>query len=531
MKKRSHLTKQAKARQDNRGCTVTETKYHTHTYQKEDIDKTFVLDRSVEYSQILQEGNEQSVYGLTRLESEDTKYITGVNDTINLSIKDNEVTEYAYDDYGNSEDIEEGFGYNGEHKDRSGLIYLRARYYNPRIGRFLQIDSYKGEDNALATKNRYTYVANNPYKYDDPSGNAYKGITTNSPYANIGVKKAMSDNKKNVQLNFSFMDTFNNVAKAVANVIKNPPKVEIPKNSTVKTTPKNVNEMTPDEMMDEMRACTSDMLDDFQTILDWIGFIPTIGDAFDLINGIIYILRGKYVDGLISLASAALSVAADAILKPLRYAKNGIKEIFETIVKKLPDLPSAASKILKGLANTVDGLWLVGRKLKDSIIKGINAVVEFIVKHTREAYQSIRSKLIKEVTEAATEAATKGVGEEITEKVAKEATEDVIEDAVNDAAVKGASGAGKKLSAEELKKIGVPGKNSGIRHIKGTEIDARKLFDNQVIESTVKEVQSGVFVGKGTDGFTYTFRAKSKSGPPTIDVNGIPGLRKIKFLP
>ena len=174
MKKRSHLTKQAKARQDNRGCTVTETKYRTHTYQKEDVDKNYVLDRSVEYSQILQEGNEQSVYGLTRLESEDTKYITGVNDTINLSIKDNEVTEYAYDDYGNSEDIEEGFGYNGEHKDRSGLIYLRARYYNPRIGRFLQIDSYKGEDNALATKNRYTYVANNPYKYDDPSGHKLK---------------------------------------------------------------------------------------------------------------------------------------------------------------------------------------------------------------------------------------------------------------------------------------------------------------------------------------------------------------------
>ncbi len=137
------------------------------------------------------------------------------------------------------------------------------------------------------------------------------------------------------------------------------------------------------------------------------------------------------MDGLISLASAALSVAADAILKPLRYAKNGIKEIFETIVKKLPDLPSAASKILKGLANTVDGLWLVGRKLKDSIIKGINAVIEFIAKHTREAYQSVRNKLKKEVTEAATETAAKGV---------KEATEDVIEDAVSDAAIKGASG-------------------------------------------------------------------------------------------
>ena len=72
-------------------------------------------------------------------------------------------------------------------------------------------------------------MANNPYKSDDPSGNAYKGITTNSPYANIGVKKSMADNKKNIKFNFSFMDTFNNVAKAVANVIKNPSKGEIPK--------------------------------------------------------------------------------------------------------------------------------------------------------------------------------------------------------------------------------------------------------------------------------------------------------------
>ncbi len=101
----------------------------------------------------------------------------------------------------------------------------------------------------------------------------------------------------------------------------------------------------------------------------------------------------------------------------------------------------------------------------------------------------------------------------------------------NNQNTEGSSGTGKTLNAEELKKIGTLGDNSGIRHVKGTEIDARNLFDNQVIKSTVKEVQSGVFVGQGTDGFTYTFRAVSKSGPPTIDVNGISGLRKIKFLP
>ena len=66
------------------------------------------------------------------------------------------------------------------------MIYLRARYYSPIIGRFLQIDSYKGEDNAIATKNRYTYVANNPYKYDDPSGNAYQ---SNGKNKNTSSKK------------------------------------------------------------------------------------------------------------------------------------------------------------------------------------------------------------------------------------------------------------------------------------------------------------------------------------------------------
>ena len=41
---------------------------------------------------------------------------------------------------GNSNDVKKGFGYNGEKLDESGNIYLRARYYDPRIGQFVQID-------------------------------------------------------------------------------------------------------------------------------------------------------------------------------------------------------------------------------------------------------------------------------------------------------------------------------------------------------------------------------------------------------
>lgn len=82
--------------------------------------------------------------------------------------KDNSSTT-VYDAYGNkTEDIGIGdapFGYCGEYTDlSSGLIYLRNRYYDPSIGRFISEDPVK---NGL---NWYIYCSNNPINRIDPFG-------------------------------------------------------------------------------------------------------------------------------------------------------------------------------------------------------------------------------------------------------------------------------------------------------------------------------------------------------------------------
>ena len=52
-----------------------------------------------------------------------------------------------------------------------GQYYLRARYYNPVVGRFLQEDTYRGDG-----LNLYAYCANNPVMYYDPSGHSFEDI-------------------------------------------------------------------------------------------------------------------------------------------------------------------------------------------------------------------------------------------------------------------------------------------------------------------------------------------------------------------
>lgn len=84
------------------------------------------------------------------------------------------IAEYEYDAYGGIRsqtgtavnDIQ----FTGEQYDAdTGLIYLRARYYDPSNGRFISKDPFQGIEDKPRSINRYTYANNNPVNLTDSS--------------------------------------------------------------------------------------------------------------------------------------------------------------------------------------------------------------------------------------------------------------------------------------------------------------------------------------------------------------------------
>ena len=62
-------------------------------------------------------------------------------------------------------------GYTGhEHLERTGMIHMNGRVYDPVLGRFLSPDPLVSAPNFSQSYNRYSYVMNNPMGTTDPSG-------------------------------------------------------------------------------------------------------------------------------------------------------------------------------------------------------------------------------------------------------------------------------------------------------------------------------------------------------------------------
>jgi len=108
----------------------------------------------------------------------------GLGSVVTMTNPSGNVTDtYDFDEFG-SQIMSQGttpnaYRYTGQQSDAdSGLLYLRARYYEPSTGRFITQDTYKGDPKDPASLNLYVYCRGNPIKYNDPSGYTFDENTT-----------------------------------------------------------------------------------------------------------------------------------------------------------------------------------------------------------------------------------------------------------------------------------------------------------------------------------------------------------------
>ncbi|BDO42095.1 hypothetical protein CELD12_15850 [Cellulomonas sp. NTE-D12] len=162
----------------------------TYTYEASGLRSTtttaagtqrFVWDSTATVPELLSDGTHQYVYGvgstpLAQVNADNSVDYLHTDQTGSVrSVTDhsgNVVADSDYSPYGTPTDINDApvsavtpFGYAGQYTDPTGLLYLRARYYDPTTGQFLTIDPL------LATTHQpYAYTPGNPLQLTDPLG-------------------------------------------------------------------------------------------------------------------------------------------------------------------------------------------------------------------------------------------------------------------------------------------------------------------------------------------------------------------------
>ena len=152
----------------------------------------YLWDTSSAYGDVIQETNGSNVVLasytlgngelLTQQRGATTSYYLhdGQGSVRTLLDTNHNITDsYLYDAYGNTQNhtgtTTNPYQYDGQQLSDSfsGLYDLRARYYDPSVGRFLSQDPYNGNLNDPMQIDRYGYAGGNPVNVVDPSGNGF----------------------------------------------------------------------------------------------------------------------------------------------------------------------------------------------------------------------------------------------------------------------------------------------------------------------------------------------------------------------
>ncbi len=162
------LRTEKRVRRSDRGSTAEVTSYlydRQHVILEERDSKDIRYVRGINYIARIEDTDKLSYF-----------MYNGHGDVVQTVSEDGEIeNQYDYDIFGNPtltvEEYANSIRYAGEFYDaETGLYYLRARYYDPYIGRFISEDSYWGEDINPLSLNLYTYAHNDPVQHIDPTG-------------------------------------------------------------------------------------------------------------------------------------------------------------------------------------------------------------------------------------------------------------------------------------------------------------------------------------------------------------------------
>ncbi|MBC2717914.1 MAG: hypothetical protein HF978_21650, partial [Desulfobacteraceae bacterium] len=172
----------------------------------QDVDgaqTVFIVDKNRQYAQILEERDTLGSLTVSYIHGDDLVsqdrsgvksyfHHDGLTSTRALTNSSETVTDtYDYEAFGNiiqqTGNTQNSFLFAGESLDSAvNWYYLRARYYNPGIGRFVTTDPLEGKPLDPVTLHKYMYAKMNPVMYIDPSGKFFIGTMLSGGFRLLG---------------------------------------------------------------------------------------------------------------------------------------------------------------------------------------------------------------------------------------------------------------------------------------------------------------------------------------------------------
>ena len=143
------------------------------------VTTNYAIDLNAGLTQVLADGTSSYLYGLGRIGQQAVEWAYHLPDALG-SVRQLAdpmgAVSYAqsFEPYGEVlagfGEAASSYGFTGEWGDGTGLVYLRARYYDTQDARFISPDPLNGYQTRPATYNKWVYAFSNPVIFVDPAG-------------------------------------------------------------------------------------------------------------------------------------------------------------------------------------------------------------------------------------------------------------------------------------------------------------------------------------------------------------------------